>query len=186
MNKKNSQIILVVGLGNPGKEYEHTRHNVGFVTLDWLAEKLDWEHFKEQKKFRAMISENKWGDKKIIAAKPLTFMNNSGETVAAIKKFYQVADEKIIIVYDELDLPFGKIRIRAEGSSAGHNGLKSIIEKLGSDKFWRVRIGIGNERAEKMEAADFVLSKLTREEKNILNKEILPEVIKETEKIIKS
>ncbi|HRY63416.1 MAG TPA: aminoacyl-tRNA hydrolase [Patescibacteria group bacterium] len=186
VSKQADNLILIVGLGNPDQEYQMTRHNVGFMAADFLAQNMEFSKFKKQKKFRAEVLAGKWGAQKIILAKPQTFMNNSGEAVAALKNFYQVPSERIIIIYDELDLPFGKMRIRPDGSSAGHNGIKSIIEKIGTDKFWRVRIGISNERAEQMEAADFVLSKFSREEKALLTKEILPKVAEEVEKIIKS
>jgi peptidyl-tRNA hydrolase, PTH1 family len=184
MIKNENSIYLIVGLGNPGREYQATRHNVGFLAVKFLAEKLKWGDFKEQKKFQAEILETKFQAKKIIMAKPQTFMNNSGEAVAALKNFYKIPSQNIIIIYDELDLPMGKIRVRPDGSSAGHNGIKSIIEHLGTDKFWRVRIGIGNELKGKMEAANFVLSKFSKEEKSLLIKNILPEVVGEVEKII--
>jgi len=185
MERKNKAIIIA-GLGNPGREYEKTRHNIGFMAVDFLAEKLNWGEFKEQKKFQAEILEATWQNKKIIVIKPQKFMNNSGESLAAVTNFYKIKSQNIIMVYDELDLPFGKIRIRPAGSSAGHNGIKSIIEKLGTDKFWRVRIGVGNDQKEKMEAADFVLGKFSREEKKILEQEILPAVAGEIEKIIRA
>ncbi|NMC51892.1 aminoacyl-tRNA hydrolase [Candidatus Kuenenbacteria bacterium] len=177
-------MFLIVGLGNPGKEYQNTRHNAGFAAIDFLVEHEKLGELKKQKKLKAEVSESKIDNQKIILAKPQTFMNNSGEAATIMKKFWQVDNKNIIIVYDELDLPVGKIRVRDEGSSAGHNGIKSIIEKLGTDKFWRVRIGIKNELKEKMEAADFVLSKFSREEKKMLVKEILPKVTEEIKKII--
>jgi PTH1 family peptidyl-tRNA hydrolase len=182
--KNKNDLTLIVGLGNPDRQYQMTRHNVGFMAADFLAEQLKLGEFKNHKKNKAEMLTSKWDGQKIILAKPQTYMNNSGEAVVALKNFYQVRSERIIVIYDELDLPFGKMRIRPDGSSAGHNGIKSIMEKLGSDKFWRVRIGIKNERAEQMDAADFVLSKFSREEKSLLVKEILPKVMGEVEKII--
>jgi PTH1 family peptidyl-tRNA hydrolase len=177
-------MFLIVGLGNPSKEYEKTRHNVGFMAVDFLAENWQLGAFKKQKKLKAEILESVINDQKIILAKPQTFMNNSGEAVMALKKFFQIKNEQVVVVYDELDLPLGKIRVRTDGSSAGHNGIKSIIQNLGTDKFIRLRIGIRNELAEKMEAADFVLSRFSKEEKKALEKEILPAAREAIEKII--
>jgi len=176
--------ILIVGLGNPGPEYQKTRHNVGFEALNFLTKKSELAKFKNQKKFKADVSINKINNQKIILAKPQTFMNNSGEAISALKNFYQIDNKKITIIYDELDLPFGQIRVRSEGSSAGHNGIKSIISCLGTDKFNRIRIGIKNELVEQIETADFVLSKFSKDEKKILEKTIWPMVLIEIEKII--
>ena len=184
LSGEKNNLFLIVGLGNPGEEYANTRHNVGFLALDFLASEWGLNKFKSQKKFKALTTEGWLENKKIILAKPETFMNNSGGTVGALKNFYKTGSEKIIAVYDELDLPFGKIRVRADGSSAGHNGIKSIITKLGTDKFKRVRIGTRNEQAEKMEASDFVLAKFSKREELILKKEILPAAMEEIEKII--
>lgn len=183
---------LIIGLGNPGKQYEKTRHNAGFMAVDFLMDKIDLGSFKRQSKFKAEIAEGIIGGKKIIIAKPQTYMNNSGEAVQLLQSFYKIDPEDIIVVYDELDLPLGKIRVRDEGSSAGHNGIKSIIEKLGTDKFMRIRIGIKNEKAGKIPArfgsarrADkFVLSRFSILERINFKKEILPQVLQEIEKII--
>lgn len=182
--QKKDNLLLIVGLGNPGKKYAATRHNVGFWALDFLADKWGLNKFKSQKKLKALTTEGWLENKKIVLAKPETFMNNSGETVGALKNFYKTESEKIIAVYDELDLPFGKIRVRADGSSAGHNGIKSIIAQLGTDKFKRVRIGTRNQLADKTEAADFVLGKFSEEELIALKKNILPAALEAMEKII--
>jgi PTH1 family peptidyl-tRNA hydrolase len=144
---------LIVGLGNPGEKYEKTRHNVGFIIVDLLFKNYSTpkDAFKEEKKFKAEIAEITWQPKKgenerVILVKPLTFMNGSGDAVSLIAKFYKIKSEDIWVVHDEIDLPLGAMKIRLGGSSAGHKGVESIIEKLKSDKFWRFRIGIGEQK----------------------------------------
>jgi PTH1 family peptidyl-tRNA hydrolase len=135
---------LLVGLGNPGAQYETTRHNVGWMALDRLAA----EHrltFKTDRRFRADVAEVAMPETggKVILAKPLTYMNLSGESVGALARFYKVSPEDIAVVYDEMALPLGEVRVRPGGSSAGHNGIKSLIAHLGTQEFPRVRIGVG-------------------------------------------
>lgn len=138
---------LIVGLGNPGEKYEHTRHNVGFIVLDHLlkefepVEKSFWE---EDKKKKVATKELLYKGKKLILAKPLTFMNNSGYAVSNLVNFYKLELSEIAVVYDDLDLPLGKIRIRFGGAAGGHKGVESLIKELGSDKFLRIRLGIGH------------------------------------------
>lgn len=184
---------LIIGLGNPGKQYEKTRHNIGFLAVDFLVERLNFK-FNLKEKFKAEICETRLNNEKIIIVKPQTFMNNSGDAVQLLQSFYKVSPKNIIVVYDELDLPFEKIRVRKEGSSAGHKGIQSIIQKLGTDKFYRIRIGIKNDKAEKMPArfdsgkarrADrFVLSRFSILEK-IKLKNILKRAVEEIENIVK-
>lgn len=161
---------LIVGLGNPGKIYEKTRHNIGFRVLDKMT-----ESFKFEKKFNAKISETKSGKKKMIFAKPQTFMNNSGIAVSAIAKFHKIKPENIIVIHDDMDLAFGKIKISFGSRSAGHNGAQSIIDSFGTNEFFRLRIGIG--QIKKIPADKFVLQKFSApEEKKI--EEIISEAIK--------
>lgn len=135
-------MIVVVGLGNPGKEFENTRHNAGFMCLDYLQTAWHFPQFHLDKHFQAEISKGKVEAQEVLIVKPQTFMNLSGQSVQAICHFYKLSSENFWVVYDELDLPLGKIRVRKEGSSAGHNGIKSIIAALATDKFYRFRIGI--------------------------------------------
>ncbi len=135
-------MFVIIGLGNPGKDYERTRHNMGFLMVDCLQTSWKFPRFSLDKDFQAEISKGKWQDQDIILVKPQTFMNLSGQSAQAIKQFYKLTSQQFGIVYDELDLPWGKLRIRKEGSSAGHNGIKSIITGLGSEEFYRFRIGI--------------------------------------------
>lgn len=157
---------LIIGLGNPGKKYDLTRHNVGFLCVDALAtnENASWI---PSKKFKADICEIRLGQTKVILAKPHTFMNLSGEAVQAIQHFYKVSNDKTIVVHDELDIPFGQIRSRMGGSAAGHNGIKSLITHIGED-FGRVRVGIFNETAKTIDSADFVLQKFSKDEQGQL------------------
>ncbi len=178
-------MYLIIGLGNPEKKYEQTRHNVGFMAIDFLVKKIGLGKFKLQQKFKAEVLTGKYDNKNIIIAKPQTYMNNSGVAVQLLKNYYKIQSENLIIVYDELDLPFKNIRVRTEGSSAGHNGIKSIIEYLASDKFNRIRIGIRNNDADKLPADKFVLSRFSFWEKHKLKKEILPQAVEEILKIIK-
>lgn len=155
--------ILVVGLGNPGKEYDGTRHNVGFASVDRFVAANDLGSWVEKKDLKCLMATGQLGDTRVIVIKPTTYMNLSGEAAAAVTHFYKIQPDRIVAVYDELDIPFGQIRTRIGGGSAGHNGVKSLIQHLGAD-FGRVRIGIGPKTPEQMEAADFVLQRFSKEQ----------------------
>jgi len=156
---------LVVGLGNPGKEYKNTRHNIGFEVVENLAE----APLKMNKKFNAEISEGKINGEKIILLQPQTFMNNSGQSVAAAAHFYKIKPADILVIHDDIDLPLGKIRIKKDGSSGGHRGVESIIATLGSKNFTRLKIGVAPEkRSKNFNAANFVLKKFAKAEEKIL------------------
>jgi PTH1 family peptidyl-tRNA hydrolase len=163
---------LIVGLGNPGKEYEKTRHNIGFRILNEMA-----GGFKFEKKFNAEIKKEK-----LIFAKPQTFMNNSGVAVAAIAKFYKIKPENIIVVHDDMDLAFGKIKISFGSRSAGHNGVQSIIDSLGTNEFYRIRSGIGH-RPEKIPAEKYVLQKFSAPEEKEMKK-IISEAVEKIKEIV--
>lgn len=160
-------MYLVVGLGNPGREYEGTRHNVGFDVIDYLAEKLNVPVSKI--KFKGLMGDCSLKGDKVIFLKPSTFMNLSGESVRDAADFYKIPDENIIIIYDEVAVEAGRIRIRPSGSDGGHNGMKSIIYQLGSDKFPRIRVGIG---APRFGMVDHVLGRFTEDEKKLMNESI--------------
>ena len=159
--------LVIVGLGNPGKEYEGTRHNIGFAAVDEFARKLDFPAWVEKKDLKSHITQQNVGDNRVILVKPTTFMNLSGEAVQAVSHFYKVPLDQILAVHDELDIPFGQIRTRVGGSDAGNNGVKSLIQHIG-DNFGRVRVGIQNEISAKADSADFVLSKFAKEEQEHL------------------
>ena len=153
---------LVVGLGNKGREYENTRHNMGFMVVDrYLQYKNITNKFKE--KFNAMYIETTINNEKVIFIKPMTYMNNSGIAIRAFVDFYKLNSEDILVISDDLDLDLGKFRLRRNGSSGGHNGLKSIISQLGTDNFKRLRIGISND---KDDVINYVLSKFSKKELN--------------------
>lgn len=161
--------LVIVGLGNPGKEYVNTRHNVGFMCADLFREKNDMPDWIHKKDLKALVSVSTVGDTRVILCKPQTFMNNSGEAVQAIAQFYKVGVENIVVVHDELDVDFGQIRVRSGGSSAGHNGIKSIVQHI-HEGFGRVRVGIGPKEPEQMDSADFVLQKFSAEQESELPK----------------
>ena len=158
--------FLIVGLGNPGKKYELTRHNAGFLFADLLADKQGVKISKIQ--FKSVTADIELAGKKCLLMKPQTFMNNSGEAVKQAAAFYKIPPEKIIVVFDDISLPCGKVRIRRKGSDGGHNGIKSIIYLLNSDKFPRVKLGIGEKPHPDYELADWVLSAFKKDELSAL------------------
>ena len=160
-----NRTILVVGLGNIGQEYEGTRHNVGFAAIDRFTADHDFPAWIEKKDLRCHHTSTQIGEAKVIAIKPTTFMNLSGEAVQAVVNFYKINPADVVVVHDELDIPFGQIRTRIGGSSAGHNGIKSITQHLG-ERYGRVRIGIGPKQPEQMDSADFVLGRFTAEQQS--------------------
>ncbi len=177
--------VLIAGLGNPGSKYEHTRHNVGFRVLDALAARFDSSFIREER-FKSETSAFDSNTSRVILVKPQTFMNKSGEAVSLVKNFFKIPDINILIVHDEVDLPLGKIRLSYDISSAGHNGINSIIEHIGQD-FHRLRIGIDS-RTNRLEADtyDYVLQNFRPEEKNKLEKDIIPQALKVIEQFLKN
>jgi peptidyl-tRNA hydrolase, PTH1 family len=164
---------VICGLGNPGGEYQGTRHNAGFVFVDRWAEKYDFPDWKE--KSGALISEKGSGDEKVILVKPQNFMNKSGGPLAAILNFYKVDLADLVVVYDDVDLPLGEVRYREEGGSGTHNGMKSVIAQLGGGDFPRLRLGVesrGESAPEQMDISDFVLSAFKEEEVEVFEKEV--------------
>lgn len=179
------ETILIAGLGNPGKKYARTRHNAGFMFVDYFRENFrdefgfsDWEL---KKKMKSEISVGKFNGKKIILAKPQTFMNLSGIAIAATKKYFKVKLENIIVAHDDIDLPLGIFRVSKNASSAGHQGVQNIIDQLGTKDFTRIRIGIENQKDKKMPTEKYVLGKFTDKELKIFRK-ILGEVASELAK----
>ena len=170
--------ILIAGLGNPGKEYDGTRHNIGFECLDNFARMASFDPWMNKKDLKCQLASAQLGDTRVILIKPTTFMNLSGEAVQAVVHFYKIAPDRLLVVHDELDIPFGQVRLRTGGSSAGHNGLKSVIQHLG-EGFGRVRIGIGPKTPEKMDSADFVLKQFSKEQQAHL-----PELTREVSAIL--
>ena len=167
--EESSNNYLIVGLGNPGREYKHTRHNIGFMTIDKLAVDLSIRLSKVQSK--ALIATALLDGRKLILVKPQTFMNLSGQSVISLLRFYRIPLEQMIVIHDDIDLPVGTIRIRPGGGSAGQRGLASIIEKLGTQTFPRLRIGVGRPPG-RMDAADYVLQDFLKAEQPIMEKVI--------------
>lgn len=179
-------MFLIVGLGNPGEKFIHTRHNLGFEVADELRRKLGLSEFSKEDKFKAEVVKS--GD--LILAKPLTFMNLSGMAVEPIAKYYKVPLENIIVIHDELDLPLGHIKIRVGGSGAGHHGIESVMEMLGSEKFIRVRLGIstwqaisGEHKHTAFNAEKFVVDSFLAAEKSKV-KAMIKRAVKAVEAII--
>ena len=158
---------LIVGLGNPGREYRDTRHNVGFVVADEIARRHNLTFAMAPSQIPDAMIAKKFGADGLLVAKPLTFMNNSGEAVSALARYYDISIGDLLVVVDEVALPFGRLRARARGSAGGHNGLKSVIARLGTTEFARLRLGVGRGDARK-DLADHVLSKFEADEQSAL------------------
>lgn len=167
MNKPQSIDWLVVGLGNPGKKYEGTRHNAGFMAADALAEKLGIS--VDRLKFHALIGDGMCGDKRILLAKPQTFMNLSGQAVDEIMSFYKIPPEHLIVMCDDISLEPGRLRIRRKGSHGGQNGMHNIIDMIGTQDFHRIKLGIGAKPHPNYDLADWVLSHFTANELKLMN-----------------
>ena len=165
-----NQPFLIVGLGNPGRQYRETRHNVGFMTLDKLAGSLNLAFSRVQ--FRALVVDSRFGGGRLILAKPQTYMNESGVAVGSLVRFYKIPLENLLVVHDDVDLPLGTLRIRPGGSSAGQKGVESIIARLGTQDFPRLRIGVGRPPGQ-MLAAAYVLQEFAKGEMGAVNLTIL-------------
>ncbi|MDP2631889.1 MAG: aminoacyl-tRNA hydrolase [Candidatus Uhrbacteria bacterium] len=157
---------LIVGLGNPGSKYQSTRHNLGFMILDRLAEKLN-ASWSEDLKTLADVAELNLDGVKVILAKPMTYMNKSGEAVGALARKFKVESGDVWVAHDDVDLPFGRLRVRLDGSAGGHKGVQSVIDSLQANDFVRLKVGVGG-TPEKMALEDWVLSKFTKEELDVL------------------
>ncbi len=176
-------MYLIAGLGNPGREYAGTRHNVGFEVVDALCAKYDIKLNKE--KFRAVFGDGRIGGEKVIVAKPQTYMNLSGESIRELANWYKIDNEHIIIIYDDISLPVGKLRIREKGSAGGHNGIKNIIYQLNTDVFPRIKVGTGMPQDSGYDIKDYVLGHFSKEEIEILIKSAVRAVYA-VEEIIKA
>ena len=166
MLQKNSDTWLIVGLGNPGKEYERSRHNCGFRAVDILADKLGCKI--DRAKFQGLYGQATYKGKKLMLLKPMTYMNLSGRSVLQLSAYFSIPPQRIIVLFDDISLEPGRLRIRADGSAGGHNGIKSIIQELGSQTFPRVKIGVGAKPHPDYDLADWVLSSFTVQEEKAL------------------
>lgn len=158
--------IMIVGLGNPGPTYRHTRHNVGFLAIDKLSDALNI-HVKRLK-FKAMLGEGRFGESKVVLVKPMTFMNESGRAVAPLVHFYKLPLSNLLVIHDDLDLPFGTLRLRPSGGTSGQRGMASIITLLGTQEFPRMRLGIGRPPGQ-MDPVEYVLKDFLPSEQDLLN-----------------
>ena len=164
MRKGIYTVYIIVGLGNPGKKYENTRHNMGFIALDLIGEEYGIKIDKI--KFKALVGEGRIAGQKVVLVKPQTFMNLSGQSVTEIMNFYKEDIEKLIVIYDDIDIPTGSIRIRKKGSAGTHNGMRNIVYLLGDDGFPRIRVGIGSET--KIDLINYVTGGVSKKEKEPL------------------
>lgn len=173
-------MYIIVGLGNPGNDYKNTRHNIGFDAIEAIAEKYNIDINRE--KFKGVYGEGFINNEKVILFMPTTYMNLSGEAVSPIMNFYKLTEEDLIVIYDDISLDVGRIRLREKGSAGGHNGIKSLIANMGTDVFSRIKVGVGQPKGDLVK---HVLGKFSTEEREILNK-VLGEVVNATEEIIKT
>ena len=157
-------MYIIAGLGNPGSKYENTRHNMGFKAIDAMASEFGID--VNRAKFKGLIGEGRIGSEKVILLKPQSYMNLSGQSVREIMNFYKIPEENLIVIYDDFDLPIGSIRVRKSGGPGTHNGMKSVVQELGSRKFPRVRVGIGSSDGSTIQ---FVIGKVGKDEQQILN-----------------
>ena len=169
INIMSNEPYIIVGLGNPGRKYENTRHNLGFITVDQIAEKNGIP--VKKLKFKALIGEGRIADKRVLLVKPQTYMNLSGESVRELVQFYKIPMEHLIVIYDDFDIAMGTIRVRKFGSAGTHNGMRSVIYQLGSDRFPRIRVGIGSGKKEDM--IEFVTGGFQKEEVALLEDAVL-------------
>ena len=159
---------LIVGLGNPGREYVHTRHNAGFEVMDAIADHVSADI--SQKKFKALIDKVRIGNESVLLMKPQTYMNNSGEAVRAAMDFYHLTPQDLLVIYDDMDMPVGRLRLRQKGSAGGHNGIKSIIAHIHTQEFDRIRVGIDKDA--RIPTVDWVLGKIRKEDEEEYSKSV--------------
>lgn len=173
--------LFIIGLGNPGKKYANTRHNLGFLTLEHLQQSWGGSEWRLEKKFQAEISEAAYQGRKIMLVKPMTFMNHSGASVQSLMSFYKATPAATIVLHDEVDIPFGSIKTTLSSRAAGHNGVKDIIEHLGTQDFRRVRLGVGKGNNPNISVSDHVLAPFTSDEQSKLST-----MFKESETLLKA
>ena len=158
--------FIIFGLGNPGREYERTRHNIGFIAIDKLS--IAWKIDLSRVRYKSINGEGRFNQTKVILVKPLTFMNRSGNAVQSFINFYKITPDRVLVIHDDLDLPFGSLLIRSSGASAGQRGMQSIIARIGTNEFARLRVGIGRPPG-RMDAADYVLQKFSEKDQKDLD-----------------
>lgn len=174
---------IVAGLGNPGREYESTPHSIGFEVADAVAREMG-ETFRRSASGKGDFAEGRFAGGKVLVVKPMTFMNLSGDCIAPAVKYRNASPADLVVISDDIDLPVGRIRIRKGGSAGGHNGLKSVIERLGSPDFVRVRIGVGRNRNDRSEVIGHVLGKFSPEVRRQMDEKIVPAAVKAVEQVL--
>ena len=173
---------ILAGLGNPGKEYESTPHSIGFEVADAVAREMA-ASFKKSASFKGELADGRFANGKLMVVKPMTFMNLSGDSVAPVVKYHNATAADLVVVSDDIDLPVGRIRIRKGGSAGGHNGLKSVIERLGTQDFIRLRMGVGRDRNDRSKVIGHVLGKFDRDTRALMDSKIVPAAVKAVEQI---
>lgn len=174
---------IVAGLGNPGREYESTPHSIGFEVVDAVAREMG-AAFRMAASFKGELADGRFANGKVMLVKPMTYMNLSGDCVAPVVKYHNATAADLVVVSDDIDLPVGRIRIRKGGSAGGHNGLKSVIERLGSPDFVRLRIGVGRDKSDRSEVIGHVLGKFDPETRSVMTAKIVPAAVKALEQIL--
>ena len=176
---ESNNAYAVIGLGNPGSEYEHNRHNSGFMCLDYISRQTECDEFKKKKNFTFTQLRHAFGDKNVYLIKPQTYMNLSGNAVTACMSYFKIPKENVVVVYDDISLPFGMIRIRQRGSAGGHNGIKNIIQLLGGEDFPRIKIGVSSPKSSpdgNDVLKDYVLGDFSPEQLSTLESDIFPKI----------
>ena len=174
---------IVAGLGNPGREYESTPHSIGFEVADAVAREMG-AAFRMAASFKGELADGRFANGKVMLVKPMTYMNLSGDCIAPVVKYHNATAADLVVVSDDIDLPVGRIRIRKGGSAGGHNGLKSVIERLGSPDFVRLRIGVGRDKSDRSEVIGHVLGKFDPETRSAMTSKIIPAAVKALEQIL--
>jgi PTH1 family peptidyl-tRNA hydrolase len=173
---------VLAGLGNPGKEYESTPHSIGFEVADAVAREMA-ASFRKVTSFKGELADGRFANGKLLVVKPMTFMNLSGDSVAPVVKYHNATAADLVVVSDDIDLPVGRIRIRKGGGAGGHNGLKSVIERLGTQDFIRLKIGVGRDRNDRSKVIGHVLGKFDRDTRTLMDSKIVPAAVKAVEQI---
>ncbi|MBE6395684.1 MAG: aminoacyl-tRNA hydrolase [Lentisphaerae bacterium] len=173
---------ILAGLGNPGKEYESTPHSIGFEVADAVVREMS-ATFRKSPSFKGELADGRFANAKLMVVKPMTFMNLSGDSVAPVVKYHNATASDLVVVSDDIDLPVGRIRIRKGGSAGGHNGLKSVIERLGTPDFIRLKIGVGRDRNDRSKVIGHVLGKFDRDTRALMDSQIVPAAVKAVEQI---
>ena len=173
---------ILAGLGNPGREYESTPHSIGFEVADAVAREMA-ATFRKAASFKGELADGRFANGKLLVVKPMTFMNLSGDSVAPVVKYHNATAADLVVVSDDIDLPVGRIRIRKGGSAGGHNGLKSVIERLGTQDFIRLKIGVGRDRNDRSKVIGHVLGKFDRDTRALMDSKIVPAAVKAVEQI---